>query len=612
MLDLDRRRTLIDVARGAADADLVLANARLINVFTREILLVDIAIAGGFVAAIAPHGSEVWASRAIQDLEGRFVSPGFMDPHVHVESSLMTVTEYARAAIQRGVTMIAIDPHEIGNVLGVPGMTLMLEEAACTPLRVKLRVPGRIPAMPAWLETSGAYLDVAETVRLLDHPDAVCLAGDINPYLLIGKDGEQLDKIDAARARRMTVSGQSPALRGRDLNAFIAAGPEDSHVASSIEEILDNQRLGLRSIIALRRGMLHRPQFRAIADYLTANKIEGRYLQFCTDDVNAHELLDVGHLDTRIRIAIEEGFDPYLAYQMATINVAEGLRIDPEFGAIAPGRAADLVVIGAMEKVDVSATMIAGEWVHGPNAIPAAHKIYAYPQWARETMRVGALITAEDLQVTVMDGVNETAVRTIRNANVPKLSDTVMLPVRDHVVLPDPARQVSSIAIIDRHQASKRIGRGFVSGFYVRQGALASTVSHDAHNLMVIGADLDDMAIAANRAIENGGGYAVVLHGKVIFELPLPIAGLMSDQPVEQVAERARTLINIIHDQLGAPRIHDQILHLLNFLALPNIPNFGFTDYGLIATDSLEVLDVTITPEGAGCCSHAIGSMLPA
>jgi adenine deaminase len=594
VLDADQRRRLIDVATGAAAADAVLMNARLINMLTCEILLSDIAIKDGYIAVVAPHGERTWSALKTCDLEGRFVSPGFMDPHVHIESSFVTVAEYARAAIARGTTMVAIDPHEMGNVLGVAGMALMMEEARTTPMRIRMRVPGRIPAMPPWLETSGASLDVAETIQLLDGPYAICLAGDINPFLLIGKDKDQLAKIDATRARKMTVSGQSPGLRGAELAAYVAAGPEDTHAAASLEEIIENQRAGLRSIIALRRALLHREHFRALARHIAETRMDTRYLQFCTDDVNAHEFHDVGHLDTRVRIAIEEGMDPFVAYQMATINVAEGLRLDPEFGAIAPGRVADLIVIGDMAKVDVEATMVGGGWVWGRFGSAAPAERFVYPEWARQTMRVGGKFVAADMQIIVEGDVAEVDVRTIVDARPKKLSDTVTLSVRDRVVLPDPGQSISSIITVDRHKASRRIGRGFVSGFFVQRGAFASTVSHDAHNLTVIGASFEDMTIAANRSVHNGGGYVIVLDGEVLFEMPLPIAGLMSDKPLAEVAAQARDLKEMLHERLGVPRVHDEVLHQINFMALPNIPDFGFTDFGLIASDSLQVMDVVI------------------
>ena len=603
MPTLAQRGDLIDTAAGRTAADLVLRNVRLINVLTREIHPADIAIRHGFVAGVANPGTRSWTGPE-EDLGGLFVAPGFMDPHVHIESSLLTVGEYARAAVRRGVTTVAIDPHEMANVLGTPGMKLMLEEARTVALRIMLRVPGRIPAMPAWLETSGASLDVPETIDMLDWPEAVCLAGDINPALLIRKDADQLAKIEAARARRMTVAGQSPGLAGFALNAYVAAGPEDSHVAASLDEIIANQRVGLRSIIAIRRQLLHRPELRELARHIAETNMETRFLQFCTDDVNAHELIDVGHIDTRVRIAIDEGLDPLIAYQMATINVAEGLRLDQSFGAVSPGKVADLVVVGELRDVDVRATMIGGRWAYGRDGCAEQATSFSYPAWARATMRVDRIFTAQDMRVSVPGGLDRVSARSI-GATMPKTSAIFELEVREGIVLPDPAQGVSSIAVIDRHTASGRIGRGFVSTLYVERGALASTVSHDAHNLMVIGASHEDMAMAANRAVANGGGYVVVRDGEILFELPLPVAGLMSELPIETVAAQARGLVEVIHGELGVPRVDDQILHQIVFLPLPNIPDFGFTDFGLIATDTLEVLDTVGAPAyaHAGCGS---------
>ena len=264
-----------------------------------------------------------------------------------------------------------------------------------------------------------------------------------------------------------------------------------------------------------------------------------------------------------------------------------------------------------MEKVDVQATMIGGEWAGGAFGEFAPREPFVYPAWARQTMRVGGGFSAADMRVSIKGSADQATVRTIR-ATIPKRSDAVALAVKDGVIQPDPDNGVSSIVAIDRHQASRRIGRGFVSGFFVRRGALASTVSHDAHNLMVVGADFDDMALAANQAVENGGGYVVVLGGKVLFEMPLPIAGLMSDQPIEHVAVQARDLVETLHEQLGVPRIDDQVLHQINFLALPNIPEFGFTDFGLIASDALDVLEVVIG-SGSSCeCRNRTFATVPA
>lgn len=604
MLDLELRKALIDVASGVLAPDLILANARMINVLSREVLPVDIAIHGGRIAAVSPAGADQWKKGEVEDLAGAFVSPGFIDPHVHVESSMLTMREYSRASVQKGVTMIAADPHEIGNVLGIPGMRLMFEEAKTVPLRMVLRVPARIPAMPEWLETSGARIDVEETRSLLEWPEAVCLAGDINPQLLLRKDEEQLQKIGMAAARGMTVSGQSPYLTGASLNAYAAAGPEDSHVASSVAEIIENQRVGMRTIFAIRPHRMHRPHLRELGQVIREKGLDTRYLQFCTDDVYAHELLEDGHIDTRVLTAIEEGIEPMTAYQMATVNVAEGLRIHRDYGSIAVGRHADLIVVGTIETVDVKATMIGGQWVYRDGTHRAGERSFHYPDWSKQTMRVKAAIEPEDMAVEVSTNAGFARVRAIA-VTAPKSEEEFTLPIVEGRVMPEARQGVSSIVVIDRHKASGRIGKGFVSKLFVERGAVACTVSHDAHNLMVIGASHDDMAIAANRCIENGGGYAVALDGKILFELALPVAGLMSEEPLEVVAEETRKLVAILHETLGCPPMN-RVLLRMNGLSLPNIPNYGFTDFGMISTTDLIVLEPVMSDEHSteGGCMH--------
>ena len=608
MNEVELRKALIDVALGDAPADLVLKNARVFHTMSREIILSDIAIRLGRIAAVAAAGEGGWMDAPSRDLEGRYVTPGFIDPHVHVESSMLTVREYSRATVSQGVTMIAADPHEIGNVLGIPGMRLMFDEAKTVPMKMVLRVPARIPAMPEWLETSGARVDIAETGELLEWPETVCLAGDINPQLLINKDEEQLEKIAMTVKRGMTVSGQSPYLTGSDLNAYVAAGPEDSHVAKTIDEIVENQRLGLRTIFTLRPHRLYRPELHELANVVRERGLDTRYLQFCTDDVYAHELIDEGHINTRIQAAIEEGFDAMTAYQMATINVAEGLRIHRDYGSITPAKCADLVVLDDFDTVAISATMIDGEFVYENGIYEGGSQTFVYPDWAKKTMHVGRELNVADMRVAVSGNASRAQIRALAVTS-PKSEEEFILDVVDGVVEPDPEQGVSSIVVVDRHKGSSRIGKGFVSKLFLHRGAIASTVSHDAHNLMVIGASHEDMAIAANRVIANNGGYALVLDGEVIFELPLPVAGLMSEEPLEVMAERTREMVQIIFETLGAPRMKKVLLRM-NGLSLPNIPNYGFTDFGMMATRELVSLDPVIAAGDAetvhaGCLHDA-------
>lgn len=590
----ERRKALVDVALGRRAPDLVLTGGRVANVMTREIHAAEIAIHAGRIASVTAPGEVAWpeATKKI-DLAGAIVAPGFIDPHVHIESSMVSVSEYSRVAIACGVTCVAADPHEIGNVLGMPGMKLLFDAAKCVPLRVLLRVPGRIPAMPDWLETSNGMLDVEGVSEMLRWPEAVCLAGDISPSLLLGNDDEQAQKIALAAAAGFTISGQSPGLRGRALSAFAAAGPEDSHVANNVQEIIENQRQGLHSLITLRPGRrLDRSHLRELAMLIREGNIETRYLEFCSDDIHAHNLLSEGHIDHRMRVAIEEGFDPMVALQMGTINVAEGLRIDRDFGSITPGKFADLQVLDDLRTAKPRMVFIDGELAFADGKPICSEEAFSYPEWSRKTVRLPRPVTASDMGIRLARLNGSAKVRAI-TAATPKEQVEVELLISDGVVLPEAAQNVSSIAVVDRHKASGGIGRGFVSGLSLARGAIATTVSHDAHNIVVIGADHADMALAANRIADIGGGYVVAAEGKVLFELPLPIAGLMSDRPIAEVAALTQKLEELLLGELGCTFPTRPIM-TLNFLCLPNIPKFGFTDKGLVSAHHLALVDALV------------------
>lgn len=582
---------MVDVALGRAAPDLVLTGGLLANVMTREVHPAEIAIKGERIAAVVPPGEGNWSPSARRlDLEGAIVAPGFIDPHVHIESSMVSVSEYARVAVSCGVTCVAADPHEIGNVLGIPGMSLLFEAARCVPLKVLLRVPGRIPALPPALETSNARLDLEGTRQMMTWPEAVCLAGDIAPALLLANDAEQAERIALFAERGMTVSGQSPGLAGRRLCAFAAAGPEDTHVANSVAEILENQRVGLRSVITLRPGRrLNRGHLGELAALIRDKRIETRFLQFCSDDIHAHNLQSEGHIDHRVRVAVEEGFDPLVALQMATLNVAEGLRIDRDYGSITPGKFADLQVVRDLREMRPSMVLINGAPVLEGGRYVAREKPFTYPDWARRTVRLPRPMEAADLRMAVARRSGRARVRAI-SATTPKEQRDVELEVRDGVVQPDPAKNVSSIGVIERHTGLAGVGKGFVIGLSIGRGAVATTVSHDSHNIVVIGADHRDMAVAANRLAELGGGYAIAVDGNVVFELALPIAGLMSDQPFDRVAEQTKRLESMLIEDLGCTFPTRPIM-ALNFLCLPNIPKFGFTDKGLVSSQELVLID---------------------
>jgi adenine deaminase len=584
------RAHLVRVALGDEPADLVLRGGVVVSVATRELVPADVVISGERIAAVARPGEHAGPAAESIDLAGRFVAPGLIDPHVHIESSNLTLTELARAIVPRGVLSLCEDAHEIANVLGLPGIDLFVEEARALPLNLLLRVPGRVPALPAHLETSGHEMDLDATTALLDRPDAVCLGGDINPALLLGADPDQLAKIEATIARSKTVGGQLPGFTGALLDASIVTGIEDTHVAESVDEVLEQLRRGLRVLLTPRIDRLPAEDWPALAGALVAHGVDTRNLLLCSDDVHPNLLRREGHLDYRLRLAIESGFPPVQAIQMATLNPAEHLRVDRDLGLVGPGKLADLVVLDDLGDFAPAMVLHHGRVVAEAGRLTDEPPPFAYPSWSRDTVHLAAPVRPGDLAVR-SEGERAT-VRVVAFGG-PKTMHTTELGVVDGIVRPDPDADVASIAVIERHRRSGAIGKGFVSGLGIRGGAVASTVNHDSHNVFVVGDSHASMAIAANALAEAQGGYCVVVGDQVRAVVPLPIAGLLSDRPLAEVAEGLDQVERALLDELGCGVPYHPV-YALNFLCLPNIPDVGVTDQGLIETASMELLSTVV------------------
>lgn len=584
----DVRTRLIRVALGDEVAGAAVRGGRVVNVFTREVVTADVVVAAGRIAAVGNGGDHlVGPNTEIIDAGGRFVVPGLVDPHMHLESSNITVTELARAIVPRGVLSLCEDPHEIANVLGAAGVDLLVAEAAHLPLNLFLRVPGRVPAMPTDRETSGHAMDLAETLAMLDRPEAVCIGGDINPALLLGADRGQLQRIEAAIERGKTVGGQLPGFTGATLNASLVAGVEDTHVAESPAEVVDQLRRGARVLLTPRIDRLPAEQWPEIVAATEQLGLDTRRLVLCTDDIHPNILMNEGHLDQRVRLAIEAGFDPVTAVQMATLNAAELMRIDRHLGSVAPGRFADLVLLDSLEDFTPSTVLYRGEVVAAEGVLVEDPPPADYPAWSTGTLRV-SLPAPEDLalRVDVPDG------PVIANAvafGAPKTMHRAQLRARGGVVDPDGAADVAAIAVLERHHGTGNIGKGFVTGLGMRGGAVASTVNHDSHNVVVVGDSHASMAVAAGAVIEAQGGYAVAVGAEVAAVVPLPIAGLLSPEPLEVVGEQLAELERVLIEQLGCS-IGYRPIYALNFLCLPNIPDVGFTDRGIILTETMEIV----------------------
>ena len=565
---------LLSVARGQESADLLLRHARIINVFSGTIEQGDIAIAGGKIAAIGAG----YTAKKIVDLSGAYVAPGLIDAHVHIESSLCTPPHFAATVVPLGVTSIITDPHEIANVAGVAGIRFMADMSRDLPLSVKIMAPSCVPATS--METTGAGLSADELTPLLDDGTVMGLAEVMNYPGVVHGDTDVLAKLDAFRGT--PIDGHAPALTGRDLNAYLAAGIGSEHECTTVEEAAEKLARGLYVFI---REATNARNLRPLLPLITPEN--SRRICFCTDDRIAGDLLTQGSIDYMIREAIAYGVDPVRAFQMATLNTTEWFGLHDR-GAVAPGRVADLFVFEHLDEprarevyVQGKLTAQDGAMLFPPNTSlvqPPSVRGSVHIDWGNIDLRIAA---------------NGSMMRTIGMIDDQLVTEERLLPVvtdNGHAIA-DPIRDLLKMAVIDRHSGASSVGLGFIQGMGLKTGAIAGTVAHDHHNLVIIGADDDDMMAAGQAVTEMGGGLVVVEQGEVIASLPLPIAGLMSDQPAVEV--------RVAYDRLlDATRRHGSEIRdpfmAMSFMALEVIPKLKLTDKGLVDVERFEIVDLFV------------------
>jgi adenine deaminase len=574
---MEELRHRIQVARGEVAADLLLRNARIVNVCSGECYLADVAVAGGLIVGVISQegaGMDSYQGREERDLQGRWLAPGLIDGHMHIESTMLVLSEFARLVVPRGVTTVMLDPHEFANVMGVDGIRYVLEAGRGLPLSAYVMLSSCVPASA--YESPYRALLAEDLLPLLTEERVLGLAEMMNMPGVLRGDEQVLAKIAATREKGLVVDGHAPGLRGRDLCAYAAAGVMSDHECTTLEDARERIRLGMWLMI--REGSAAR-NLEALLPLV--KELHPPRVFFVTDDRDPQDLTTRGHIDSMVRQAIALGLDPVEAVRLASFNTAQYFRLYDR-GAIAPGCVADLVVLDDLETFQVESVYKEGVMVaqDGKLLVPAPAAMLA----AGETVHMGSV----DLSALRIPGKpGPVSVVGIEPGQITTKRLIEDAPVRDGEIVADVERDLLKLVVIERHHASGRVGLGLVKGFGLKKGALASSVAHDAHNLVIAGTNDSDILRAAHVLKEMGGGFACIVDGVIRASVPLPLGGLVSPLPAHALVQQLRAL-DAAAAELGCTLEHPCMT--LSFLSLSVIPALKLTDQGLIDVENFTLL----------------------
>ncbi len=586
MRTVDEMMTTIRTGLGELECDLKLENVRLVNVFSREIYTTDIYIKGKRIVSIEP-GIDLKAKSSV-DCQGQYAIPGLIDSHMHFETTMLSPEALSNIIVPSGTLTLCADLMEIANVAGDEGLRAMVGNMENLPLRLLLEVPSRVPTAPG-LETTGAILGPAEVRRIMDWPESISL-GELDPSKILFKKEEYLEKVSDTLSRRKIVNGHAIGRMGQELNVYASSGISDDHETVTAEEMIARLRVGLS--VFIREGSTERNLDRLVKGALE-NNCNLDNICFCTDDKHPNEIAEEGHINYNVRRAIELGMEPIDAIRLATINAAKHFRLEDEFGLIAPGRLADILIVPDIQQMRPSLVYFEGRLVARDGKVVKECEVPEYPAWIKDTVHLRKPITAESFRLRSKKSSGTTEIRVIdmidRQIINRQLVHTV--PVKDGFIERDLSDDVLKLAIVERYGKSGDVGVGFVRGFRLSSGALAFSTSHDHHNIVVIGADDESMATAVCEVARLHGGCSVARGKEVLGSMALVIGGLMSDRRAEEVmAEISR--LNSLAQSLGCPM--SAPFMALSFISLPTVPELGLTDKGLIDVLSHRIIDVEL------------------
>lgn len=583
---------LIDVAMGRAPADLVVRGGKWVSVQSGEIIPnTDVAIVHGRIAFVGRDASHTIGKKTkVIEADGRYLVPGLLDGHMHVESGMVTVTEFVRAVAPRGTTGMFVDPHEIANVFGLKGVKLMVDEAQKQPIHVWVQMPSCVPSAPG-LETPGSSIGPKEVAEAMTWKGIIGLGEMMNfPGVFMG-DKKMLDEMSATRAAGKVIGGHyaSPDL-GLPFHGYVAGGAEDDHEGTRLDDAVARVRQGMKAMLRYGSAWF---DVAAQVKAITEKKLDSRRFILCTDDSHAETLTAEGHMDRVLRHAISEGLSPMTAIQMMTINTAEHFGVSRDMGMIAPGRWGDMVLVEDLMNFNADMVIARGQVIAEKGEWQVKLPAVKYPQWATKSVKVKRKLTAEDfiLRTRAGDGseIEANVIGVIEN-QAPTRHLKLKVKAEGGEVKADMKRDIAKIALVERHRATGKVVVGLVQGFgFTRKCAVGSTVAHDSHHMIVVGTDEECMAIAANELAKCGGGQVVALDGEVIGRVEFPIAGLMSNERADVVAKKAGTVLEgfkMCGSELNNPNMQ------LSLLALVVIPELRISDKGLVDVTRFDFVPV--------------------
>ncbi len=589
-MELSRLKELILCARGRIPADLLVKNGTLINVITREMYNADLAIYKNRIVNVAEPGElKSENSHKIFDATGKYISPGLIESHLHIESTMLMPSEFSKLAVPHGTTTVLLDPHELGNSLGIEGLKLLIQQVEGLPLRFLIEIPSCVPAAPG-LETSGHIIDSNAIEELLSTESRFFGLGEVMNYpgVLFG-DTEVLKKVILG-SKLNVIDGHSPGVSGRDLDAYITTGIRSDHECTTPEELIEKLRKGMN--VMLREGSLAK-DLRNLLKGIKGKDLDLRNCLLCSDDRNVIDLYTNGHMNAHVRMAVEEGIHPITALQMVTINPASYFGLHNSIGSLAPGKIADVVIFDDLKNFNVNSVIFGGKIVYSIGAMNWNFPSFDLPSWSINTVKLPSIHPEVFCAKSALpNGVHSIRIIGVRPYSLLTDSLEYDLKVEEGWIHPQPENDILSLAVIERYGKNGNIANAFIKGFGMKTEpfAMATTVAHDTHNLLVTGTDHKIMAKAVEMLKQIKGGY-VVMTGERIQKIPLPFGGIMSLEPYQVLHRQLTNLSELFEDITD----FKEPLMALSFMALPVIPHLKITDKGLVDVDKFSFTDLTIT-----------------